>query len=899
MSACVLLLLCISCAARQAGSGPAEPMTQADPPAFSPASGDFSETLPMDALQPWERSASAISAESEFVAGRDLFSSSLTGAGENGEATRLESTAAAAWASYRIPTGGQAPGVLSLDVNLLAAQDGGRSGYYVAVANYGTGRWDWRGPFTDSHVRLALPESGMLSPVNSFFATVLCHGGSSVDIVGLGLGMRNPADSTPPPAPIALTATAVAGGAELQWFPVLSGDLAGYEIFRSGQSFSNPLSVGVTGLGYIEGSTHAVLSGLSTTSFVRIRAVDLNGNASELSDEVMFSPLAGAGPELLISSDAVSAAIGEPVSISVSGGDSYDYDLDGNGVFEITGDTSGSFSVDTTQAGIIRPRVRASGSGGEAVALGSVSLIVTGNSRPVASASADPQSGLAPLDVTFSGEAEDGEDGASALSFAWDFDGDGIYEPGTDTLSPPLQTYTAAGSYNVKLRVTDSEGAWDVDTLSVLATEGGIHAELSMARSQIAKGEFAVFSAQSSTSSSTITKYEWDLDGDLTFELDMGTDPLFKRSFDTVGFQQVALRVTDDLGRTDIDIDTLVVEGWSEPADIAPGGFSISAEISGTPALAHTNFSEQVSLQYVRANDWLGLDWNAPIPIGYEDYSVIRSRLLVVDGNPAVFFTGSIDNELNFVRANDPQGSSWPAPALVTTDVDGIEIFGALVVDGNPAAACSRFSDDALMFVRAVNAQGSAWSAPVVANDLESFGSCDLIIANGRPAIAARINGLNNLVWLRADNVQGTAWGAIVTVDNGGNVGLFPRALVTNGIPGIFHVENGITKPLKYSRAMDADGTAWDIPVVLDDSSNSNATLGVAVVDGKPAAAYKNPNFGTMFLQALDANGKEWEAPLLVIPAEDAFADMSMIAGRPFISISGNGNMLRFVNYRP
>src|SRR5690606_20914346 len=118
------------------------------------------------------------------------------------------------------------------------------------------------------------------------------------------------------------------------------------------------------------------------------------------------------------------------------------------------------------------------------------------------------------------------------------------------------------GSFNAKLRVTDSEGAWDVNTISILATEGGVHAELAMAESQIARGEFAVFSAESSTSSSTITKYEWNLDGDLTFELDMGTDPFLKRSFDTVGFQQIALRVTDDLGRTDVDIDTLVVEGW-------------------------------------------------------------------------------------------------------------------------------------------------------------------------------------------------------------------------------------------------------------------------------------------------------------------------------------------------
>ena len=214
LPASLLAMLLASCGGSTTVQSPASlPVEKAELPEM--AGIQWPAELPADALQPWEREASGISAESEFLPGREAFSSSLAGASENGEATRLESsTGQSAWASYRIPTGGEAPGVLSLDVNLLAPDAGGASEYFVGLANYGTGRWQWRGPFSDSHVRLALPDSGMLSPVNSFFATVLCHRGSRIDIVGLGLGMRIADDSTAPPMPIALTATPVAGGAE-------------------------------------------------------------------------------------------------------------------------------------------------------------------------------------------------------------------------------------------------------------------------------------------------------------------------------------------------------------------------------------------------------------------------------------------------------------------------------------------------------------------------------------------------------------------------------------------------------------------------------------------------------------------------------------------------------------
>ena len=69
-------------------------------------------------------------------------------------------------------------------------------------------------------------------------------------------------------------------------------------------------------------------------------------------------------------------------------------------------------------------------------------------------------------------------------------------------------------------------------------------------------GQTVTFDGSNSTGDglgSTITKYEWDLDGDGTFELDTGTTPSATSSYTASGTIPVSLRVTDDDGDTDVD----------------------------------------------------------------------------------------------------------------------------------------------------------------------------------------------------------------------------------------------------------------------------------------------------------------------------------------------------------
>jgi PKD repeat protein len=85
------------------------------------------------------------------------------------------------------------------------------------------------------------------------------------------------------------------------------------------------------------------------------------------------------------------------------------------------------------------------------------------NQPPVAAATANPTSGIAPLAVNFSGAGSSDPDGTIS-SYAWTF-GDG----GTGSGVTISHTYQNAGTYTATLTVTDNNGAANSKTLTITA----------------------------------------------------------------------------------------------------------------------------------------------------------------------------------------------------------------------------------------------------------------------------------------------------------------------------------------------------------------------------------------------------------------------------------------------
>jgi PKD repeat protein len=95
-----------------------------------------------------------------------------------------------------------------------------------------------------------------------------------------------------------------------------------------------------------------------------------------------------------------------------------------------------------------------------------------GNNPPVAVATGSPTSGSTPLTVNFDGSGSYDPDAGDTLSYSWDLNGDGVY--GDSTAAKPSYTYTSAGTYNAKLKVTDNHGASTVSaSVTVNVTQGG------------------------------------------------------------------------------------------------------------------------------------------------------------------------------------------------------------------------------------------------------------------------------------------------------------------------------------------------------------------------------------------------------------------------------------------
>jgi PKD repeat protein len=98
-------------------------------------------------------------------------------------------------------------------------------------------------------------------------------------------------------------------------------------------------------------------------------------------------------------------------------------------------------------------------------------VVITGpsaNQAPIASFTATPEAGEAPLQVSFNGTGSSDPDGTIA-SYIWNF-GDGRADSGVIE----NHTFQNAGRYQVILTVTDNDGATDIETTEIIVSEPAI-----------------------------------------------------------------------------------------------------------------------------------------------------------------------------------------------------------------------------------------------------------------------------------------------------------------------------------------------------------------------------------------------------------------------------------------
>jgi sugar lactone lactonase YvrE len=169
---------------------------------------------------------------------------------------------------------------------------------------------------------------------------------------------------------------------------------------------------------------------------------------------------------------------------------------------------------------------------------------------PDAALAASDNAPMASQLVSFDAAGSAAQPFAVITGYEWDLDGNGTYETDGGTTPTVAHRFAAVGPATVGVRVTDSTGhsATRTVALDVRQPPTGMTATPWLA----VTGDTVTFDASEFTMPlSDVERYEWDLDGNGSFETDTGTVAHVERSYDTPQITQVTARVTRSGGRTD------------------------------------------------------------------------------------------------------------------------------------------------------------------------------------------------------------------------------------------------------------------------------------------------------------------------------------------------------------
>jgi PKD repeat protein len=183
----------------------------------------------------------------------------------------------------------------------------------------------------------------------------------------------------------------------------------------------------------------------------------------------------------------------------------------------------------------------------------SILVTIPENEAPVASYTATPTSGAAPLTVVFNASASNDPDGTIA-SYEWNF-GDGA----TATGGNATHQYTAEGAYVVTLTVEDNEGGTSTGSTIILVSAPGNQLPVAAFVAD-PEGSFIVpvtisFDASASYDpDGSIAAYQWDFgDGDT------GAGKVTSHEYTSYGTYNVILTVYDDTGAPASHIQEIVL----------------------------------------------------------------------------------------------------------------------------------------------------------------------------------------------------------------------------------------------------------------------------------------------------------------------------------------------------
>jgi YD repeat-containing protein len=250
----------------------------------------------------------------------------------------------------------------------------------------------------------------------------------------------------------------------------------------------------------------------------------------------------------------------------------YEWDLDGNGSYETDTGTTATSSRTYTSATSVVVGLRVTDNNGSTAT--TTRTVTFANQSPTASFTATPSTVPTGTAVSFNGAASSDPDGSIAR-YEWDLDGNGSFETNTATTATATRTYTTPGNVTVGLRVTDNASGTGTTTRTVIVQNRAPTASFTVTPNPAATRQNVTLNATASSDpDGTVARYEWDLDGNGTYETDAGATATTTRTFTTVGALTIGLRVTDNSAATATTTRPLTINSAYRAAVLATPGIS-------------------------------------------------------------------------------------------------------------------------------------------------------------------------------------------------------------------------------------------------------------------------------------------------------------------------------------
>ena len=228
----------------------------------------------------------------------------------------------------------------------------------------------------------------------------------------------------------------------------------------------------------------------------------------------------------------------------------YEWDYDGNGVYDFASETESDVGYVYTATGTYYPVIRVTDNDGSTntdsatVTVNPPSLTVTANASPL--------KGNTPLLVSFNG---DGKSYGGISKYEWDFESDGVYDYVSDVTASTTYTYTTTGYHSATLRLTDIYGQKNTDSILIRVNPAG--SPVAIAEADPEQGpvvlEVDLKGDQSYDSDGSITEYEWNYNAVSGYITDSYNKKIYKLKLD--GSIQKSVYLNDYYGLSGIVVD--------------------------------------------------------------------------------------------------------------------------------------------------------------------------------------------------------------------------------------------------------------------------------------------------------------------------------------------------------